>query len=138
LRLKQAHAMLNLFETDCGRPAVSLEEIKEWGTPRRTNNCDQEWISCCPIKRTARHATIQEIGCGDRGLAIIKLGERGFPRRVAIKGHAQQGDCRSPRAGKGGTHHWAAEGICCARYLAVLAVKNWLQYRWLIPVRVTP
>jgi hypothetical protein len=30
LRLKQAHAMLNLFETDCGRAAVTLEEIKEW------------------------------------------------------------------------------------------------------------
>jgi hypothetical protein len=29
-RLKQAHAMLNLFETDCGRAAVTLEEIKEW------------------------------------------------------------------------------------------------------------
>jgi hypothetical protein len=30
LRLKQSHAMLNLFETDCGRAAVTLEEIKEW------------------------------------------------------------------------------------------------------------
>jgi len=30
LRLKQAHAMLNLFETDCKRAAVTLEEIKEW------------------------------------------------------------------------------------------------------------
>lgn len=30
LRLKQAHAMLNLFETDCNRAAVTLEEIKEW------------------------------------------------------------------------------------------------------------
>jgi hypothetical protein len=30
LRLKQAHAMLDLFETDCGRAAVTLEEIKEW------------------------------------------------------------------------------------------------------------
>jgi len=30
LRLKQAHAMLNLFETDFGRPAITLEEIKEW------------------------------------------------------------------------------------------------------------
>jgi hypothetical protein len=30
LRLKQAHAILNLFETDFGRPAVTLEEIKEW------------------------------------------------------------------------------------------------------------
>jgi len=30
LRLKQAHAMLDLFETDCKRAAVTLEEIKEW------------------------------------------------------------------------------------------------------------
>jgi prefoldin subunit 5 len=30
LRLKQAHAMLNLFETDCKRAAATLEEIKEW------------------------------------------------------------------------------------------------------------
>src|SRR3974390_1495097 len=30
LRLKQAHAMLNLFETDFRRPAATLEEIKEW------------------------------------------------------------------------------------------------------------
>ena len=30
LRLKQAHAMLSLFETDFGRPAVTVEEIKEW------------------------------------------------------------------------------------------------------------
>ena len=30
LRLKQAHAKLKLFETDFGRPAVTLEEIKEW------------------------------------------------------------------------------------------------------------
>ena len=30
LRLKQARAMLNLFETDFGRAAVTLEEIKEW------------------------------------------------------------------------------------------------------------
>jgi hypothetical protein len=30
LRLKQAHAMLDLFETDFGRAAASLEEIKEW------------------------------------------------------------------------------------------------------------
>jgi hypothetical protein len=30
LRLKQAHAMLNLFETDFGRPPTTLEEIKEW------------------------------------------------------------------------------------------------------------
>jgi hypothetical protein len=29
-RLKQAHAMLNLFETDFGRAAITLEEIKEW------------------------------------------------------------------------------------------------------------
>jgi hypothetical protein len=30
LRFKQAHAMLHLFNTDCGRAAVTLEEIKEW------------------------------------------------------------------------------------------------------------
>jgi hypothetical protein len=30
LRLKQAYAMLNLFEIDRGRAAVVLEEIKEW------------------------------------------------------------------------------------------------------------
>jgi hypothetical protein len=30
LRLRQAHAMLSLFEIDRGRPAVALEEIKEW------------------------------------------------------------------------------------------------------------
>src|SRR6516162_5701414 len=30
LRLKQAHAMLNLFEMDFGRPAVTIEEIKKW------------------------------------------------------------------------------------------------------------
>jgi hypothetical protein len=30
LRLKQAYAMLNLFETDLGRVPVTLEEIKEW------------------------------------------------------------------------------------------------------------
>ena len=30
LRLKQAHAVFNLFETDLGRPAITLEEIKEW------------------------------------------------------------------------------------------------------------
>ena len=30
LRLKQAHAMLNLFETDLGRAPVTLVEIKEW------------------------------------------------------------------------------------------------------------
>ena len=29
LRLKQAHAMLNLFKTDFGRAAVILEEIKD-------------------------------------------------------------------------------------------------------------
>jgi hypothetical protein len=29
-RLKQAHAMLALFEADFGRVASTLEEIKEW------------------------------------------------------------------------------------------------------------
>ena len=32
LRFKQAHAMLHLFNTDCGRAAVTLEEIKEWAS----------------------------------------------------------------------------------------------------------
>jgi|1186.fasta_scaffold329619_2 hypothetical protein len=30
LRLKQAQAMLKLFEQDCGRAAAALEEVKEW------------------------------------------------------------------------------------------------------------
>jgi hypothetical protein len=30
LRLKQAYAMLNLFEADLGRAPVALEEIKDW------------------------------------------------------------------------------------------------------------
>ena len=30
LRFKQANAMLHLFNIDCGRAAVTLEEIKEW------------------------------------------------------------------------------------------------------------
>jgi len=30
MRCKQAQAMLDLFEADCGRAAVTLEEIKEW------------------------------------------------------------------------------------------------------------
>jgi hypothetical protein len=30
LRLKQAQAMLDLFEADCGRAAATLEELKEW------------------------------------------------------------------------------------------------------------
>jgi len=30
LRLKQAHAMLNLFETDLGRVPVTLVQVKEW------------------------------------------------------------------------------------------------------------
>jgi hypothetical protein len=32
LRLKQAQAMLDLFEADCGRAAVTLDEIKEWAS----------------------------------------------------------------------------------------------------------
>jgi hypothetical protein len=28
--VKQAQALLTLFETDCGRAAVTLEEVKEW------------------------------------------------------------------------------------------------------------
>jgi hypothetical protein len=35
LRLKQAHAMLNLFEADFGRAAVTLEEIKEWAAAQQ-------------------------------------------------------------------------------------------------------
>jgi hypothetical protein len=46
LRLKQAHAMLALFETDFGWSASTLEEIKNGHTPRSTSNCDREWISC--------------------------------------------------------------------------------------------
>jgi hypothetical protein len=30
LRLKQAQAMLDLFEADSGRAAAALEELKEW------------------------------------------------------------------------------------------------------------
>ena len=30
LRLKQAQAMLDLFEADRGRAAAALEELKEW------------------------------------------------------------------------------------------------------------
>jgi len=30
LRLKQAKALLDLFEADRGRAAVALEEVKEW------------------------------------------------------------------------------------------------------------
>ena len=31
---KQAQALLTLFEADCGRAAVTLEEIKEWVTAK--------------------------------------------------------------------------------------------------------
>ena len=33
LRLKQARAMLDLFAADCGRAALTLDEIKEWAIP---------------------------------------------------------------------------------------------------------
>ena len=32
LRLKQAQAMLELFEVDCCRAAATLDEIKEWAS----------------------------------------------------------------------------------------------------------
>jgi hypothetical protein len=32
LRLKQAQAMFELFEADCDRAAVTLDEIKEWAS----------------------------------------------------------------------------------------------------------
>jgi hypothetical protein len=32
LRLKQARAMLDLFAADCGRAALTLDEIKEWAS----------------------------------------------------------------------------------------------------------
>ena len=35
LRHKQAQAMLDLFEVDCGRAAVTLEEIKEWASSQQ-------------------------------------------------------------------------------------------------------
>ena len=35
LRRKQAQAMLDLFEVDRGRAAVTLDEIKEWAASQR-------------------------------------------------------------------------------------------------------
>jgi hypothetical protein len=35
LRRKQAQAMLDLFEVDRGRAAVTLDEIKEWASPQQ-------------------------------------------------------------------------------------------------------
>jgi hypothetical protein len=29
-RLQQARALLDLFEQDCGRPAATLDEIRDW------------------------------------------------------------------------------------------------------------
>ncbi len=37
LRRKQAQAMLDLFEVDRGRVAVTLEEIKEWASSQQDN-----------------------------------------------------------------------------------------------------
>src|SRR3974377_346803 len=33
-----------------GQPSLS-KRSKNGRMPRMTSNCDQEWISCCPIKR---------------------------------------------------------------------------------------
>ena len=37
LRRKQAKAMLELFEADCGRAAVTLNEIKDWASAQQEN-----------------------------------------------------------------------------------------------------
>jgi hypothetical protein len=37
LRRKQAKAMLELFEADCGRAAVTLNEIKAWASAQQEN-----------------------------------------------------------------------------------------------------
>jgi hypothetical protein len=34
-RLKQAQAMLDLFAADCGRAALTLDEIKEWASVQK-------------------------------------------------------------------------------------------------------
>src|SRR6516165_807003 len=41
-----------------GQPSLS-KRSKNGRMPRRTSNCDQEWISCCPIKRATplRHVS---------------------------------------------------------------------------------
>jgi hypothetical protein len=36
-RLQQARALLDLFEHDCGRPAATLDEVREWA-------CAQEQV----------------------------------------------------------------------------------------------
>ena len=38
LRLKQAQAMLDLFEGDHGRAAVTLEELREWATAQNEDH----------------------------------------------------------------------------------------------------
>jgi hypothetical protein len=35
LRRKQAQAMLDLFAADCGRAAVTLDEIKQWASAQQ-------------------------------------------------------------------------------------------------------
>jgi hypothetical protein len=35
LRRKQAQPMLDLFEADCGREAITLDEIKEWASAQQ-------------------------------------------------------------------------------------------------------
>jgi hypothetical protein len=37
LRFKQAQAMLDLFEADCGRAALTLDEIKEWASAQQND-----------------------------------------------------------------------------------------------------
>src|SRR5436309_2274508 len=37
LRRKQAQAMLELFQADCGRAAVALNEVKEWASAQQDN-----------------------------------------------------------------------------------------------------
>jgi hypothetical protein len=36
-RFKQAQAMLDLFEADCGRAALTLDEIKEWASAQQND-----------------------------------------------------------------------------------------------------
>jgi hypothetical protein len=48
LRRKQAKVMLELFEADCGRAAVTLNEIKAWASAQQENqlrNSARPWRS---------------------------------------------------------------------------------------------
>jgi hypothetical protein len=54
LRLKQAQAMLDLFEADSGRSATALDELKEWACAQndehlrfRVDQFLSEPESCC-------------------------------------------------------------------------------------------